>query len=85
MSSATMASSSVSQEDVENDFEKSSRRSRIRMARGRDVRGYQPAAATACRLGKCSLWVVGVICVVHEECGRCDLVMFEVCVVVMLL
>ncbi|XP_037070159.1 PRKC apoptosis WT1 regulator protein-like [Pollicipes pollicipes] len=46
MSSAAMASSSVSQEDVENDFEKSSRRSRIRMARGRDVRGQQTAAAS---------------------------------------
>lgn len=40
-----MASSSVSQEDVENDFERSSRRSRIRMARGRDVRGQHPATA----------------------------------------
>ena len=63
MSSATMASSSVSQEDVENDFEKSSRRSRIRMARGRDVRGHQPAAvATACRLGEsCDVCVEGVM------------------------
>ncbi|XP_043210716.1 PRKC apoptosis WT1 regulator protein-like isoform X4 [Amphibalanus amphitrite] len=56
MSSATMASSSVSQEDAENEFEKSSRRSRIRMARGRDVRGHQPAAAAAaaaaCKLGE---------------------------------
>lgn len=33
----TMASSSVSQEDVENDFELSSRRSRIRTARARTV------------------------------------------------
>ncbi|XP_043209973.1 PRKC apoptosis WT1 regulator protein-like isoform X1 [Amphibalanus amphitrite] len=55
MSSATMASSSVSQEDAENEFEKSSRRSRIRMARGRDVRGHQPAAAAAaaaCKLAE---------------------------------
>lgn len=32
-----MASSSVSQEDLENDFELSSRRSRIRTARARTV------------------------------------------------
>ena len=53
MSSAAMASSSVSQEDVENDFERTSRRSRIRMARGRDVRG-QHLATAASRLGESS-------------------------------
>ncbi|XP_043195845.1 PRKC apoptosis WT1 regulator protein-like [Amphibalanus amphitrite] len=45
MSSAAMASSSVSQEDMENDFERTSRRSRIRMARGRDVRGQHLTTA----------------------------------------
>ena len=34
---ATMASSSVSQEDVENDFEKLEKRSRIRTARARQI------------------------------------------------
>ena len=32
-----MASSSVSQDDIDNDFEKNSRRSRIRTARARQI------------------------------------------------
>lgn len=51
MSSAAMASSSVSQEDVENDFEKFSRRTRIRLARARDVRSQPLSTAAAAAIG----------------------------------
>lgn len=42
-----MASSSVSQDDIDNDFEKNSRRSRIRTARARQI---NPSGGGGCRL-----------------------------------
>ena len=47
---ATMASSSVSQEDVENDFEKLEKRSRIRTARARQINPQVWFSSTMCSL-----------------------------------
>lgn len=49
-----MASSSVSQEDLENDFELTSRRSRIRTARARTVNPQ--------RLGECDEFITFFFC-----------------------
>ena len=50
-----MASSSVSQDDIDNDFEKNSRRSRIRTARARQINPSSQAAATGASLASCRL------------------------------